>query len=931
MKFTRRYSSKLLCSAALFSLIAAAPVLAQESAETEGEETRRLNEITVTATRREASIQDVPIAVSAFDPETLEAQGVRDITTLSTVSSSFSLQSSQTESGGTSIRIRGIGTTGNNLGLESAVGVFIDGVYLSRPGIALGDLVDLEQLEVLRGPQGTLFGRNTSSGALNITTTKPNLEKIEGFGNVSYGNRDFINVQGGVSVPLIQDQLGVRVSGSYRTRDGLLSNPTLGVESNDRDRFTVRAQALWEPTDAISIRLIGDYAETSEECCDAVIVQDLLQTDSLGPQNNGAPVSGLGIADPFAALGPIPSTGLIDSTGGAPFVGFDALDDRLTNSEQFENPVEQFGFSGQLDWDLGFAKLTYIGSYREFDAESVQETDFTSLQLFSVAGSTAGAASLGDAFGTPGSTAFGFSSDAEAVAIASTPTTTNNQLQTHELRFQGTAFDDRLDWLFGGFYSDEDLTAQGSLTLGQDFDFGLAAALFGGGFEPAIFGGAVPLGSAPIQTLTGALTGGLLPLNPSGSFALNRFEQSGQSWSIFTHNTFAVTDRISATVGLRYVDEQKDGSFDQLAAQSDACAGVIGAASGGSPLAIFGTGFVPAACFPFSTVANLPEASIIGGIAALGQGVTPLTFSDDADEQGLFVEDFEDDELVYTIKGAYKFSDDITGYASFTHGFKAGGFNLDSSAAIGSQDPRFDSETIDAWEFGVKADLFDGRVRANAALFHQSVDDFQVLEFTGVQFQTFNVARALSTGVELEVWAQLTDQLSLTSNTSYTDARYPNDCTDPDETFINATSLCGFELTNAPNFVGIWSATWEDSLLAFNQNLVYFGNVNVRYETDRRTSTQALDVDGPALANGFIPTTQGLNPLDIQESNTKVNLRAGIGSEDGRWQIEGWVTNVTDEQTRSITFNIPLRGDVNSRGAFIEEPRTYGVTLRTRF
>ena len=206
-----------------------------------------------------------------------------------------------------------------------------------------------------------------------------------------------------------------------------------------------------------------------------------------------------------------------------------------------------------------------------------------------------------------------------------------------------------------------------------------------------------------------------------------------------------------------------------------------------------------------------------------------------------------------------------------------------------------------------------------------------MLEFTGVQFQTFNVARALSTGVELEVWAQLTDQLSLTSNTSYTDARYPNDCTDPDETFINATSLCGFELTNAPNFVGIWSATWEDSLLAFNQNLVYFGNVNVRYETDRRTSTQALDVDGPALANGFIPTTQGLNPLDIQESNTKVNLRAGIGSEDGRWQIEGWVTNVTDEQTRSITFNIPLRGDVNSRGAFIEEPRTYGVTLRTRF
>ena len=939
MRFNQRRHSKLLCSAAMFALLAATPTIAQE-AEDDEDGTRRLNEITVTATRREASIQDVPIAVSAFDPETLEAQGVRDITTLSTVSSSFSLQSSQTESGGTSIRIRGIGTTGNNLGLESAVGVFLDGVYLSRPGIALGDLVDLQQLEVLRGPQGTLFGRNTSSGALNITTRKPDLQEIDGFGNISYGNRDFINVQGGVSVPLIQDQLAVRLSGSYRGRDGLLSNPTLGIDSNDRDRWSLRGQVLWEPTDAISIRLIGDYAETSEQCCDAVIIQDLLQTDAAtGLQNNGAPVSGLGIAEPFTALGPVPSTGVVDPTGGAPFIGFDALDDRLTNSEQFENPVEQYGISGQLDWDLGFATLTYIGAYREFDAASVQESDFTSLQLFSVGGTTAGDASLGNAFGTPGSTAFGFTSDAEAAAIASTPTTTSNQLQTHEIRFQGAAFDDRLDWLVGGFYSNEDLAAQGSLTLGQDFDFGLAAALFGGGFEPAIFGGPAPLGSAPIQSLTGILSGGLLPLNPSGSFALNRFEQAGQSWSIFTHNTFAVTDRFSATVGLRWVDEQKDGSFDQLAAQSDACAGVIAAAAGGSPLAIFGTGFIPAACFPFSTVANLPTAGGGAGvtpgditqIAPIGIGVTPLTFSDDADEQGLFVEDFEDDELVYTIKGSYKFTDDVNGYASFTHGFKAGGFNLDASAAIGGADPRFGSEEVDAWEVGIKADLFDGRVRANGALFHQIVDDFQVLEFTGVQFQTFNVARALSTGVELEVFAQVTDQLSLTSNTTYTDARYPNDCTEPGETFINATSLCGFELTNAPNFVGIWGASWEDGIQAFGQELNYFGNVNVRYETDRRTSTQGLDVDGPGLGNGFVPVTQGLNPLDIQEANTKVNLRAGIGRADGLWQLEAWVTNVTDEQTRSITFNVPLRGDVNSRGAFIEEPRTYGVTLRTKF
>lgn len=171
--------------------------------------------IIVTATLRAADVQDIPIAVTAVSPEQLDRQNVQDIKSLTSISPSFNVQSSQTESQGTSIRIRGVGTTGNNTGLESSVGVFIDGVYQSRPGIALGDLLDLERLEILRGPQGTLFGRNTSAGALNLTTKRPNLTKVEAFGNFTYGNYDFFNVQAGVSVPLVNDQLGLRVSGAY--------------------------------------------------------------------------------------------------------------------------------------------------------------------------------------------------------------------------------------------------------------------------------------------------------------------------------------------------------------------------------------------------------------------------------------------------------------------------------------------------------------------------------------------------------------------------------------------------------------------------------------------------------------------------------------------------------------------------------------------
>lgn len=251
----------LLVGTALGAL--AAPAFAQEAKDNQGGD-----EIIVTATLREASVQDIPVAVTAVAPETLERQGVADIKTLSAITPSFNIQSSQTETQGTSIRIRGVGTTGNNTGLESSVGVFIDGVYQSRPGVALGDLVDLERLEVLRGPQGTLFGRNTSAGALNITTRKPNMTEVEGFMNASYGNYNFMNLQAGVGGPL-SDTVGARVSGSWRKRDGYLKSAT-GAESNNRDRYMLRGQLYFEPSSDVSFRLLADYSKVNEDCCDAV-------------------------------------------------------------------------------------------------------------------------------------------------------------------------------------------------------------------------------------------------------------------------------------------------------------------------------------------------------------------------------------------------------------------------------------------------------------------------------------------------------------------------------------------------------------------------------------------------------------------------------------------------------------------------------------
>ncbi|XOV85398.1 MAG: TonB-dependent receptor [bacterium] len=189
--------------------------------------TGEIEEIVVTATKREQSIQDVPIAVSAFAGEDLEARGVQDLYGLQEVSPSISVYSSNSTSNGGTIRIRGVGTTGNNPGLEAAVGTFIDGVYRSRAGLAFNDLVDIDRVEILRGPQGTLFGKNTSAGALQILTKKPEFEQAGSLA-LSAGDFDSIRIQASYTNAIVDDVLAFRIAANYNERDGYYEDNTNG-------------------------------------------------------------------------------------------------------------------------------------------------------------------------------------------------------------------------------------------------------------------------------------------------------------------------------------------------------------------------------------------------------------------------------------------------------------------------------------------------------------------------------------------------------------------------------------------------------------------------------------------------------------------------------------------------------------------------------
>ena len=830
MRRVNRLISAALCS----SMLVPAAAYAQDNANPQSEEEEiDENVIIVTATRRAQNVQDIPLAVTAVSPEQLERQGVVNVQQIAQVSPSFSNSNAQAASGTVVLRIRGVGTTSNNIGFESAVGIFVDGAYQSRPGVALSEFVDVERVEVLRGPQGTLFGRNTSAGALNITNKRPDLNDFGGFVNATYGNYDHMSVQGAVNLPIVQDTLAFRLTGAYRKRDGYVSViDRTGAEigrSNEVDQYLVRAQLGFEGGSGIKGRLIADYNKSTAGCCTSI---ELLRS----------PVETLGA---FAAVG-------LGARGGQaqPNEGLQALDDLITTSDRVPLAnVKQWGVTGEIEVPLGdSADLIYIGSYRKFDALESYDSDFTGLDVFNV-----------DRLDTSIST------------------------MTHELRIQGEAFGGSLNWLIGGYYSDEKIDQDVSFSLGQDYGELIGALLFGA------TGGA--FGANPLTILSGGI-------DPAGTTATNRYNQDSTSWSIFTHNTLEVVDGLELTVGLRYSEEDKTGSYQQIASNNPLCPAILGTiAGGGVPGALVNTVFVTG-CFPFLAPPDLPQAAVF-----------PLPRS--------FVSDFGDTELIYTGKIAYAFAAPVNVYASFTHGYKSGGFNLDSTAAAGGADPRFASEEVDAYEIGLKAKLLDNAVTLNLALFREEFTNFQVLEFTGAQFQTFNVPKAESSGVEIEMVARPDDHVTFNLGVTYTDANYPDDCATPAEA-LRVQNLCGNALTNAPEYVAISGITYENDL---GNNLDFFLTGQIRAESDRRTSTQPSN---PASLADTAPL-----PFDIQDGNVKINLRAGIGSQDDTWGLEAWVNNLTNEVTRGVTFNTVLRS--GSRSAFPQQPRTYGLTLRGKF
>jgi len=306
-----------------------------------------IEEVVVTATKRASTLQEVPIAVTVTSADTIEKAQIQDLLDLQTVVPSLRVSQLQL-SRNSSFSIRGFGNGSNNIGIEPSVGIFVDGVYRSRAAAAISDLPRLERVEVLSGPQNTLFGKNASAGVVSVVTPKPSGES-SGFLSGSFGNLGAVVVKG-LYEGAFSDDLSFDIAGTYNERDGYFENRTLGTELNERSRFGVRGQLYWTPNDSTSVRVIADYDDLDENCCGVVNL-----------------VSG-------------PATGAINALGGQlvpndPDALFGFLDDESINE------ITNAGISIQTDIEFSGFTATSILAFRNSESFDIQDVDFTSADL----------------------------------------------------------------------------------------------------------------------------------------------------------------------------------------------------------------------------------------------------------------------------------------------------------------------------------------------------------------------------------------------------------------------------------------------------------------------------------------------------------------------------------------------------------------------
>ena len=830
------------------------------------------NRIIVTASKREQTLQETPISVSVTSGEVLEQAQIRDVLDLQTVTPSLRVNQLQTSSASTFI-IRGFGNGDNNFGVEPSVGVFIDGVFRSRSAAALGDLPNVQRIEVLNGPQSTLFGKNASAGVISVVTRPPQFD-FGGSIEAVYGNFNQVFLKGDVTGP-ITDAVAFSIDGTYQRRDGFAEIVNLDTDINDRNRWSARGQLLIEPTPDLTIRAIGDYSRIDEVCCHV-----------------GTLVVG-------------PTAGAIFALGGQLSPPEDFFEYESFLNQVPINEVDNYGGSIQADYEAGDLTFTSITAYRELRNFFRSDIDYSSLDVVaetrdqSVDTFTQELRLTTDFDGPFNFLLGGFYFDESIVQ--------DSAIQN------GTQIRDFFELLAGGNPVDV-ITGQPSVFNGVEAALGLP--------QESIF--TSPLLTDERFTLdnTAYSVFGTVDFEPADGLVFTAGFNYTDDEKTFT----ASQTSFDPLANINLVDAFIVGGIAQALqiAPGDVTPDVIAGFAGDPNTAPIFAGIAAAA--------QDPAQNQLLGLAPF-QFQPPFLDLPNAIEDGRT----NDDKLTYLLRVAYQVSNEVNLYASYATGFKASSINLSrdsrplasdfvagpgGSAILAPSSPITDAglavanlvsgtrfagpEEAKVYEVGVKAQ-WEG-FGFNLAVFDQTIEGFQSFAFTGTGFALRNAGEQSVKGFEFDATINPTDGLVFTFATTYLDPLF--------DSFVGSVvgDLSGERPGGIPEWAIATSATYTHE---FDSGSRIINRIDYNHESNTPINN-GLPTFNAALGNDRIFRRE----VNLVNASITLSLNSGL-------EVGAFARNLLDDQFIQTVFDgVAQSGTVSG---YPSAPRTYGGVVRFRF
>lgn len=826
---------------ALAGLYSPGAVLAQNGA------SATLEEVVVTARRREESLQDTPLAVSALSGDMLEQMGISDIEDVEALAPS--LQFSQTNYKAPAIFIRGIGQRSGSPGLDPGVGMYLNGVYVPRSDAQLLDAVDVANIQVLRGPQGTLFGKNNIGGAILVDSKKPDPEAVV-FGvkiaGGSFGRRD---VKLDANLP-ISDVLAARFAANVKRSEGSIDNIAAGNALFDQDRMAVSSRVMWYATEEVEVDLFGFLSRIDERG----------SPYNCAFQNNGA----------------ILSQGIYRGANGRTLE--QACDESAALAKQFK--VSQNGEDALYAVDNHMLSLSLRFPLWGMDVESISSYAMQDNLRTS-----------GDSDGTD-IRAVQVGSDAGFQVFAgaglSSPSPQREQL-SQELKFNGLAWNDSLNYTFGIFLAEETLD---KTTDGTDVgDNGLVAVGPGAAVD---LGLPVPVPDAlvlPVQANTALLA-----------------DYKNRTAALFAQATWDATEWLQLTLGARYTEEERSAVHTLITPDYQEYANRLNAQIGSNPAILLPVVHYQDGIYSPVTQAQYfayqaPEVPLVFGEPLRGS----TTFSEVT--PNLTVNFLATDEMLAALG-----LDSFIAYATLSKGFKSGGLDVRNTQTESSLQ-QFEPEIVLNKELGFKLDAVDKRLRFNVALFQMDYTDLQVALYERgstatevIQF-TGNAGEAVVDGFEFELTALLGD-FTVTANASYTDGDFV-------EYMLGTNTAEGFAIVDRSgeafpqvpqNIRGlVISYDWESEFGRISPQLQYYYSDEIFIGTDY-------------LSGEYASSTIGQYELYNARLNWAIN---------DRMAVTAFVNNLKDDAY--FVGGIAVTSVIGVANRVPGTPREAGVEFSLRF